>query len=167
MEILAKLGINGKIFLAQIVNFFLLLYVLKRFLYQPLLNVMKERERKIKQGIVSATKAEKRLEEIEENAKKQLGDAAVEADKILEKAHVEAEEHRKDLLRETQEEILHMKEETKELLRKEKDKIIMEVRQEAADMIVQTVKKIVGEKITAEDKKKFFGEVKEEMEKII
>ena len=167
MEILAKLGINGKIFLAQIVNFFLLLYVLKRFLYQPLLNVMKEREKKIKQGIVSAARAEKRLEEIEENAKKKLDDATAEADKILEKSHIEAEEHRKDLLRETQEEILRMKEETEELLRKEKDKIIMEVRQEAGDMIVQTVKKIVGEKITAEDKKKFFGEVKGEMEKII
>ena len=37
MEILDKLGINGKILLAQVVNFFLLMYILKRYLYQPLL----------------------------------------------------------------------------------------------------------------------------------
>lgn len=167
MEILGKLGIEGKIFLAQIVNFFLLLYILKRFLYQPLLKIMKEREKKIKEGLVNADKAEKRIQEIEESAKSELEKAAREADKILEKAHVEAEEHRADLLRETQEEILRMKEETKESLRKEKERIVAEVRKETGDLAVQIARKIIKEKITAEDKHRLVAEVEDAMNETV
>lgn len=163
MEILDKLGINGKIFLAQVVNFFLLLYILKRFLYEPLLKIMKDREIKIKEGLRNADKAEKRIQEIENDAKKQLEKTAGEADKILEKAHVEAEEHKVDLLREAQEEVTRMKEEAKAALQKEKERIITEVRKETGDLAVQIARKIIKEKITAEDKNRLIKEVEEEM----
>jgi F-type H+-transporting ATPase subunit b len=167
MEILGNLGINGKIFLAQIVNFFLLMYILKRFLYQPLINVMHEREKRIKEGLKNADKAEARIQEIEANAEKQLAKAAREADRILEKAHVEGEEHKKDLMRETQEEITHLKEEHKEQLKKEKERLMEEVRKETGDIAVQIARKIVREKISAPDKQKFLKEAEEAMEQAV
>jgi len=164
MEILGNLGINGKIFLAQIVNFFLLMYLLKRFLYRPLLDIMREREKRIKEGLKNADKAEARIQEIEANSQKQLEKAAREADKILEKAHAEGEEHKKDLMRETQEEITRLREEAKESLKKEKERLIEEVRKETGEIAVQIAKKIVQEKISSPDKRKLLKEAEEAME---
>jgi len=164
MEILGNLGINGKIFLAQIVNFFLLMYILKRFLYQPLLNIMQEREKRIKEGLKNADKAEARIGEIEAGAEKRLEKAAREADRILEKAHIEGEEHKKDLIRETQEEISRLREEAKASLKKEKERLISEVRQETGDIAVQIARKIVQEKISSPDKRKLLKEAEEAME---
>lgn len=163
MEILANLGINGKIFLAQVVNFFLLMYILKRFLYEPLLKIMKDREVKIKEGLNNAVKAEKRIIEIEEEAKKQMEEAAREVDKILEKAHVEAEEHKIDLIREAQEEVTRIKEEAKAALKKEKETIVAEVRKETGELAVLIAKKIIKEKISSEDRDRFLNEVEEKM----
>jgi len=166
MEILGKLGINGKILLAQIVNFFLLMYVLKRFLYQPLLNVMKEREKKIKEGVKNADKARSRLLEIEENAKKHLEKASREADRIIERAHVEGEEHKNDIIREAKDEVRILREETKMQLQKEKERIVREVREETGEIAIQIAKKIIKEKVTAEDRKRWAREIEEEMEQV-
>ena len=43
---------------AQVVNFLILLYLLKRFLYRPILGAMEERERRIASAMEEATKAE-------------------------------------------------------------------------------------------------------------
>jgi len=167
MEILGKLGINGKIFLAQIVNFFLLMYVLRRFLYQPLLDIMKKREERIKEGLKNAVKAEKRIAEAEENAKKQLEESSREADRIMEKAHIEGEEHKEDIVREAKEEIMRWKEEAKNYLRKEKERIVTEVRKETGEIVIEVAKKVIKEKITAEDKKNLIKEIEEKMNRVI
>ena len=164
MEILGNLGINGKIFLAQIVNFFLLMYILKRFLYKPLLKIMHEREMRIKDGLKNADKAEARIVEIEEDARKQLEKAAKDADKILEKAHAEGEEHKNDLMREAQEEIIRLREEAKESLKKEKVRLLEEVRKETGKIAVEIAKKIVQEKISTTDKQKLLKEAEEAMD---
>jgi F-type H+-transporting ATPase subunit b len=164
MEILGNLGINGKIFLAQIVNFFLLMYILKRFLYKPLLNIMQEREKRIKEGLKNADKAEARILEIEAKSEKQLEKTTREADKILEKAHLEGEDHRKDLLRETQEEISRLKEDAKESLKKEKELIMLEIRKETGEIAIQIAQKIIQEKISSPEKRKLLKEAEEAME---
>ena len=70
MEIFEKLGIDVKLVIAQLVNFFILLYVLKRFAYKPVLKILEDRERKIEKGLKDAQSAEKRLHEMEEAEKK-------------------------------------------------------------------------------------------------
>lgn len=165
MEILGKLGINGKILLAQIVNFFLLLYVLKRFLYKPLLDILKKREEKIKETLQNADKAEKNLAKAEEKVKEQLEKANQEADRILEVAHTEGEEHKNDMLRETKDEIIKWKEEAKNQLRQEKNRLSAEVRKETVDLAIGITQKILKEKITATDRKKWIKEIEEEATK--
>ena len=167
MEILGKLGINGKILLAQVVNFFLLMYLLKRFLYQPLLTIMKNREKKIKEGLDNARKAEKRIAEVEEKVKAQLEKTSREADRILAKAHTEGEEQKEDLVREAKEEIIKWKEETKSLLKKEKERIITEIREETGEIAIAIAGKIIKEKISAQDKQKLLSEIKEEANKAV
>ena len=79
-QIIAAFGIDGHLILIQIVNFTILMVALGYFLYNPILNVLKEREAKIVQGIKDA-----------EEAAKARADADVEKKAVLTIAHGEAE----------------------------------------------------------------------------
>ena len=79
MEVLAKLGIDWKLLLAQAVNFAVLFWVLRRYAYQPMLDFLEKRTIKIEQGLKDAEKATLKLSEIEAQEKKVLGAAQKEA----------------------------------------------------------------------------------------
>jgi len=70
--LLFQLGINWKLFLSQAVNFFILLVILRFFVYKPLLSVIKERNKKIKDGLDKAKEADERLQEVDVIAKAHL-----------------------------------------------------------------------------------------------
>lgn len=162
MEILEKLGINGKILLAQIVNFFLLLYILKRYLYKPVLEILQKREEKIKESLKNAEKVENKLLETEEKVKEQLAKASLEADKILESAHIDGENHKNDLLIAAKEEIIKMQEEAKNQLRQEKNRLTEEVRKDTVNLAIMISKRILKNKITPAERKQWIKEIEDE-----
>jgi F-type H+-transporting ATPase subunit b len=83
MEALANLGIDWKLLVAQVVNFAVVLLVLKRFAYQPMLKLLDERTAKIEKGLADAENAGKKLSEIEIQEKAILMEARTEAKRIL------------------------------------------------------------------------------------
>ena len=55
-ELLSSLGIDLRLFLAQLINFSILLFVLFKFAYKPILNMMDERTEKIEKGAAEPSK---------------------------------------------------------------------------------------------------------------
>jgi len=165
MDILDSLGINGKILGAQVVNFFLLLWVLKRFLYKPLLDILEKREKKIKKGLVQTKKAEERLKEIDAKEEKRLEKAQEKANKILEEAHNQTEESKEDLMKRAKEEIDKWKDEAREQIKKEKEEVKSEVRAETANLIIRVVKKIVPRNMTKKDEEEWLEEIERSVKK--
>jgi len=163
MEIFAKLGINGPIFLAQVVNFFLLLYILKRLLYRPILKILKERELKIKKGLLEAEKAEIKLREVRESVEEKIKEANKEADKILAKAYKEGEKERIAMIAETKEDINRMKEDTVKELRKEKEDILLQVRAETGKLVIEIARKIIPSKISEKEEGEWLSEIEKEI----
>ena len=66
MEILKALGLEWKILLGQMVNFLILLYLFKRFVFGRFLEILQKRQTKIKKGIEKAKLAEAKIKEIKE-----------------------------------------------------------------------------------------------------
>ena len=83
MEILNQIGIDGKLLLAQAVNFLILLFLLHRFAYKPMLAFLEKRSDRIEKGLRDAEEAEKRLVQAAENEEKVLAKAREEAKKII------------------------------------------------------------------------------------
>ncbi len=165
MEIFAKLGINGPIFLAQIVNFFLLLYVLKRLLYRPILNILKEREAKIKKGLLEAEKAEIKLKEVRESVEEKMKEATKEVDRILARAYKEGEKERNEMFIQAKEDIDKMKEDMMKEFKKERENIVAEVRSETGKLVIEIVKKIIPGKIGEKEEQEWMKEIEGEIEK--
>jgi F-type H+-transporting ATPase subunit b len=80
MELISALGIDLRIFIAQLINFAVLVFVLYKFAYHPVLNLLEERKEKIKKGLENA--------EASENA---LAQASAEKQQIIAAANKEAE----------------------------------------------------------------------------
>lgn len=154
MDILAKLGIDWKLFVAQLVNFAILLLVLKRFAYKPMLAFLEERTNRIEKGLKDADIAREKLEESIVREKEILDNARQEARKILEKAEESGRKHMEDSLRKASEDIERMKTGFTLQMETEKNQLMTEARQELADVVILTVEKVLREKINTETDEK-------------
>ena len=93
------LGINWKLLIAQGANFFILALVLNYFLYNPLVELMKNRRRRIEEGLENAKDVERRLAEIEALKKEEILKGEREALAIIEEANKSGQGVRSNLLR--------------------------------------------------------------------
>lgn len=99
-EIAAVFGINWKLLLIQSINFGLLLLILWKFLYKPLVRMIAKRQETIEQGVKDAEKAEINLLEVNEQKDSILQGATDEGEKIVGKAVETAKQKETELLKE-------------------------------------------------------------------
>lgn len=83
MEIFKDFGIDPLLLGAQVVNFLVVLLILKRFLYKPLLGLLQKRQNEIKEGILKTIDAQQRLEKAIQEEKTILRNANENAKKII------------------------------------------------------------------------------------
>ncbi len=89
-QLLSQLGIDWHLLLSQAVNFFLLLVVLRIFVYKPLLQLLHDRRRRIEEGVMKAEEADLRLREAEEMKRGKIKEAEKQAMGILKKTEADA-----------------------------------------------------------------------------
>lgn len=84
MNILENFGFDLTLFVAQIINFLILAFIFKKFLYKPLLKTIKDRQKMIAKGVKDAEDAHVALLKAEEQEDLIIKKASKEAEKILE-----------------------------------------------------------------------------------
>lgn len=154
MELITKLGIDWKILAAQIVNFFVLLFILYKFAYKPILGMLEKRSKIIEKGVHDAKASEERLKEIEETRRKILDEAAREVGKLLEKAKADAEAMKKNLMTAASEQAEDLLRRTKALVAEEKEKMTEDVKKEVAKFIILATGKILQREFSDMDQKR-------------
>jgi F-type H+-transporting ATPase subunit b len=90
-ELIANFGIDWKLLIAQIVNFAVLLYLLRRYAYTPLLEMLEKRRGIVIKGLEDASEAEKRLSKSIEDSREIESQAKREAQAVLVDAKNQAE----------------------------------------------------------------------------
>lgn len=143
MEILSKLGIDWRLLIAQIVNFVILLAVLYKFVYKPLLALLEKREKMIAKSVEDARAIEERVRDTEKGTQEILTNARKEATQILEAAEQTAEDRRKGSVEKTKEDLRHIVEQTRALLKGEKETMMQEVQHEIAHIVVQATERVL------------------------
>ncbi len=143
MEALGKLGIDGRLLIAQIVNFAILLFLLHRFLYKPLLAMLEKRRETIEKSLQEAKSIEQRLASIEEKRHEEIARARSEAHQIIEKATEHATAKSAALLTRAKEEVGAVVTQAREKIRGEKQQMMHEARQELSTLILASVQTIL------------------------
>lgn len=150
MEVLAKLGIDWKLLLAQGVNFLILLWVLRRFAYRPMLEFLEKRTRRIEAGLRDAKRAEEKLRDIEGQERDVLETAKKEAGDIVHRAREAAREASEKMLTESRAEAAHLLEDAHAKLEGETARMKKEIQSEISDLVILATEKVLKEKLTTE-----------------
>jgi F-type H+-transporting ATPase subunit b len=157
MELLANLGINWKLLIAQIVNFLILLFVLYKFAYTPVLKVLNDRTKKIEDGIKNAEDAKNKLIELSAREKDVLSKARKEAQEIIKKSEENALKNAKTIEDSAKNQYGKILEEAKAQIEQEKNKAVKEAKLEIAELIVSATEKIIDEKMDAKKDKELIN----------
>lgn len=165
MELLTQLGIDWKLLLAQIVNFLILLFILYKFLYHPILEMLEKRSAKIEKSLADAKKIGEEVKRIEKMKEEQIIEAKKEAKKIIEEAQAKAENNRQELIVKTKEEIQNLTTEAKKQIAAEKEKLSQEVKAEIGALVVEATQKVIGKSLTDKLDEKIIKETIKEIEK--
>ncbi|MEI9966658.1 MAG: F0F1 ATP synthase subunit B [Candidatus Moraniibacteriota bacterium] len=145
MEILAKLGIDWKLLLAQAVNFAVLFFVLKHFAYGPLLHFMDERRKKIEQGLENAEAAKQKLAEASEKEQALLRAAREEAKALVAEAEAAARKRAQSREMEAEAKVAALLKEAESRMSDDRTRLINEARKEVAGLVSASLDKILGE----------------------
>jgi len=163
---LGMLGINLKIFIAQLINFVVVLLVLWKWVYQPLVKLLDDRASRIEKSMKQTQEIEERLAKSEKEQKHILVQARGEAASVLEQARTDAENRKKELIDCAKQEVQRVVTQGKEQLKAEKVTMIKEAKSEIVEIAIAAAEKILKESVDQKSSQKFAQEVVDKIDKI-
>lgn len=143
MELLQKLGIDWRLFVAQIINFLALFLILYKFLYTPVLRLLEGRRETIEKSLADAKKIEELAAKAEAATDAKMREVRKEAARILEEANARAEALREEKLILIKKDMEKIIEQNKAQLAYERESILREVKEEAGELITSAVTTIL------------------------
>jgi len=143
------LGFDPIKFIFTIVNFLVFFWILKRFLFKPLLKSLGERKKKVEEGLEKAAQADSVVANAKKEAESIIASGKEEARRIVQ----EAEKEREALLKETQAKIDEMIKEAHEMIEKEKEKIRLEMESQMIELVSVAVNKVLYELLSEEEQR--------------
>lgn len=163
MEILAKLGINWTLLIAQIVNFAIITGVLMYFVYKPILRLLDERRDRIKKSMDEVARIENQAKELEELRRIRLSEADKEAGKMLEMAKEEAEKMRQELLHSARREAEAIIAKGQTKLAEDRRKVFEEAQGTLSALIIRMTEKILEREFKPADQKRLLTLLEKEI----
>ena len=163
-NILNLFGLESKLFIAQIINFVILLIILKVFLYKPIAKMLEDRKAKIKQGLDDAENAKKVLIDADNQKILILKEAKVDADKILENTKVSSENYKQKSTEDAKKQAAEIVDNAKKQAQDEFIKASKQVGAMSVDLSKKIVAKILSEIFTEEDKNTVLSKAVEKIE---
>lgn len=136
--------------LAQMLNFFILVWILARFVYKPLVSMMQERKERIAKDLADAQAARNEGEQFKADYAAQIANARQEAQQIVEKAVQQAEATTREQLATAREQIEREKERARQDIVNERDRAMNNLRNEVISLSVAMATKVVAKDMDSE-----------------
>jgi F-type H+-transporting ATPase subunit b len=160
---LGTLGINWKLFVAQLVNFSIVLFIFWRWVVKPLGKTLTDRQTKIESGLKNAVYMEDEKKKFEEWKKGEMQTVRDEAEKVLKTATDTADKIKQETVGAAQNQANKIIELAKVAIESEKIQALKEVKSNVAELVIMATEKIIKTKL---DPKKDHDLVKESVKEI-
>ncbi len=149
-----NLGIDGKLLMAQIVNFLLFFILIKKFVLKPFNAFLAQEKKQDKEKEDALEKIKKTEEQMAEQDKKLKEKAKKEIGVLFEQAKKDARDLRADLLKQAELDAQEVRNRTKKLMGEEREALYKDVREKIADLSMHLVTEGLKDSLDAETKKK-------------
>ncbi|MDR1522444.1 MAG: ATP synthase F0 subunit B [Endomicrobium sp.] len=167
MEIIQKFGLEAKLFLFQLVNFLIIVFILKRFLFAPLRKMLEQRKRKIEQSLLDAENAKLALDNASQERKKMLSEAKLNADKLTSSVKIAIEEEKQKATIEAKHQAQTILDEARQQAGLEFDNVSKQLGKMSIDLSQKILKKVFSDLFSEEEKQKLMSRALEKIDEKI
>lgn len=158
MQVQELVGIVPWTFIAQICNLFLQVYLIKRFLFKPINNILAKRKEMADAQIHDAVKTREEAEAMKSQYEQDMIQAKNKANEIVVSAQKTASAQSEELLREASRQVAAMKNKAEADIEQEKRKAVNEIKDEIGGMAMEIAGKVIEREISEEDHAKLIDD---------
>lgn len=143
--------IEPGLFIWTILTFLVLLGALAKLVWKPLMEALDRREKRIRDSLEEAEKAQKAAERISREYDEMIGKARQEAQEIVADGKTRSEKIKDDMLKKAREESQKIGEDAEKRIQAEKESALAEIREEIVSLSLYAASKIIGKNLTKKD----------------
>ena len=158
----ASLGINLPLLVAFIINFIVLFFLLRLFLFKPVLKMLDERAKRAKEGMELAEATKKEYEQAKVEVQKQIDKGRQEAQAIIAQTMQTGERLKEESRQEATKQAQLIVDRTRAELEVERDKLVDNLRKEFVDISISAAEKVIKETLDKEKHRKLIEETLKE-----
>ena len=159
---MGELGINSQTLLAQAINFAILFVILRLVAYKPIMRMLDERSKKIKDSLDQTEQIKQQAENAEAEVKKQLEVASSEGREMVARAVRTGEELRQGAQEQAKQDAETIVGRARVEIQRERDEAIDELRQEFADLAILAAEKVIDRSLDKKAHQELIDKVLEE-----
>jgi F-type H+-transporting ATPase subunit b len=156
LDALSSLGINGPFLIAQIFNFFVLLIILRRFLFKPMVNMLETRKQRIADGLQAAEMARREAEAERAQLQSQIDAERREAMERVAAASKRGETLAAEIESSARQDALKILEDARSEATRERERIIAEAQDQIAELAMLAAEKVLGRELSSRDSQRAF-----------
>jgi F-type H+-transporting ATPase subunit b len=159
---IGELGISWPTLITQVVTFIILLLLLRFVAYKPIMRMLDERSRRIKESMDQAEAIKEQSANTQEEIKKQLEQASREGQERIARAVKAGEDVKQKAQEDARKEAENLVTRARSEIHRERDEVISEVRREFADLTVLAAGKVIEKSLDKEGHRELIEKVLEE-----
>lgn len=152
------------LFVWTILTFLILVALLARFAWRPLLQALERRQATIAQSLDDAQRARQELERLQRESTQIMAQARAEAESMLARSRSDAEALREELKQKARTEAAGIVKNAERQIQLETARAVQQIRHEAVDLSVAIASKILRRQVTREDNEALIQEALKQVE---
>lgn len=142
----------------QLFAFLILMLLLAKFAWKPLMKMMKERESYVANEIDAAEKSRREANKQLEEQRELLKEARQEAQSLIENARKLGDDQREEIIRNAKQEADRLKESAKREIVQEKEQAIVALREQVASLSVMIASKVIEKNLSAAEQEELINQ---------
>jgi len=152
------------LFIWTIVTFLVLLALLAKFAWRPLLQALEIRQERIRKALEDADRARQELERLQQESAKIMQQARIEAESIVTQTRADAERLREELKHKAKDEADNILRNAQHQIQLQTRQAIQEIRHEVADIAVLLASKLLERNLAKEDNARLIDDTLKQIE---
>jgi len=152
------------LFIWTIVTFLVLLALLAKFAWRPLLEALERRQERIRNALEDADRARRELERLQQESLKIMQQARIEAESIVTQTRADAERLREELKHKAKDEADNILRNAQQQIQLQTRQAIQEIRHEVADIAVLLASKLLERNLAKEDNARLIDDTLKQIE---
>lgn len=154
IQLTEKFGITLPLFIAQVVNFVLVLFVLKKFAFGPIQEMLEKRKSRIAEGEEKLKRIEQQLADSEERTAAAIAEANSNAQRLIEEAKESASQLTEQKTQEAIASAQGILQKAEESAKAERGQMVAELKQEFGRLVTATTANVTGKVLTDDDNRR-------------